>query len=425
ASTSTHGPWQIAATGLRCAMRSRTNATRRASARSLSAPTVPPGITTASNSSAFSPSAPSCASSVSPGSRSWRFVVTGPASLDTSTASAPASRTASSGFTSSSCSVPLGATRNATRLPVRSVAIGTSSLGPPRPATALGAARRGAPSAARRLAARRLAAGLLADRLLGQHGLHVRLDAHLVRYQHPARLERLVPLQAPVAAVDLAGGLEAHPLLAPRVDAAALEQHVERDLLGGVGDLEVTHHAEARALLGLRPERLLAAEDDLGVVLGVEEVGAAEVAVTVGHAGVEARGLDVHLRPGGVGRLPVQVQPPVEAREAPADGGEHHVLGRELDRGVSRVDLPDANCHGWSPISGAVRPLQYREPAGGASPHLHRFRLAALLGHHAQELLHHARVELAAGVVADVGQRPLARPGGPVGPVRGEGVVDV
>src|SRR5690606_40023763 len=48
ASTSTHGPWQIAATGLPASKNERMNLTTSAFRRSLSAPTVPPGMTTAS-----------------------------------------------------------------------------------------------------------------------------------------------------------------------------------------------------------------------------------------------------------------------------------------------------------------------------------------------------------------------------------------
>ena len=50
ASISTQGAWQIAATGFACSKKSRTKSTTASLARSLSAPTQPPGITSASKS---------------------------------------------------------------------------------------------------------------------------------------------------------------------------------------------------------------------------------------------------------------------------------------------------------------------------------------------------------------------------------------
>src|SRR5690554_2831078 len=256
------------ATGFPCSTKLRTKLTNFSSARSLSAPTVPPGMTTASKSSAFTSAEPSSALSSSPGSRSLRLVVTVPASLETSTVSAPASFAASIGCTSSSCSVPLGATKNAILLPCSSVAM--SSL-----------------------------LGVRLDRL------YFHLDAHLVGHQHAARLQSLVPFEAPVAPVYLARGLEADPLLAPPVLPTSLEQDVERHGLGGVGDGQVPAHPEAGALLRRGADRLGAAEHDRGLRLGVEEVGAAQVPVAVGGSGIQAGGLDSHLGPGGIGRFTV------------------------------------------------------------------------------------------------------------------------
>src|SRR5690606_12789526 len=70
----------------------------------------------------------------------------------------------------------------------------------------------------------------------------------------------------------------------------------------------------------------------------LEEVGALEVAVTVGAAGVDAVHHDVDGG-GGLRRVgAVQVQRAGELLEAALDVGDHGVPGDEADRGVRRVD---------------------------------------------------------------------------------------
>ncbi|HET9948926.1 MAG TPA: hypothetical protein VFQ22_08400 [Longimicrobiales bacterium] len=77
-----------------------------------------------------------------------------------------------------------------------------------------------------------------------------------------------------------------------------------------VANGEVADDAEAVPLL-LRRIALEAAEaeGDVGVALGVEEVGAAQVRVGIGHAGVDAGRGDPHLDPASWGwsRSPVSV----------------------------------------------------------------------------------------------------------------------
>jgi hypothetical protein len=98
------------------------------------------------------------------------------------------------------------------------------------------------------------------------------------------------------------------------------------------------------------PFHLSAPEGDGGVVLDVEEVGRLEMGVAVGGAGVDARSgdLDVHGRVLRI--LLVDFNGSLHVLEAAANGGEHHVLDRELDGRVSRIDLPGRFfCHGGSP----------------------------------------------------------------------------
>jgi hypothetical protein len=100
--------------------------------------------------------------------------------------------------------------------------------------------------------------------------LHLELDLHAIAHQHTAGLERLVPLEAEVLAVEGPLRGEADPFVAPGVLAAAAVLDVERDLAVDVADGQLAGQAvEFRAEL-LDPG---AAEPDLGEVLDVEEVG--------------------------------------------------------------------------------------------------------------------------------------------------------
>src|SRR3954454_22769803 len=77
------------------------------------------------------------------------------------------------------------------------------------------------------------------SRLFRPDELHLRLHPHLVRYQHPAGLDHLVPLEPPVPPVDLGPGAEAGAFLPPRVPPPPLEGAVEGHLNGGAVDGQV------------------------------------------------------------------------------------------------------------------------------------------------------------------------------------------
>jgi hypothetical protein len=90
------------------------------------------------------------------------------------------------------------------------------------------------------------------------------------------------------------------------------------------------------------------------MVLDVQEVGRAEVLVAIRHAGVDARGQDLHGDARAVRVGLVDLDRALDVLEAPPDSREHHVLDRELDRGVRGVDLPRGLvCH--SKVSGKER----------------------------------------------------------------------
>src|SRR5690606_24382162 len=172
------------------------------------------------------------------------------------------------------------------------------------------------------------------------HRLHVQLDPDVVTDEDAARLERLVPAQAPVPAVDLGGRGEARALAAPRILAHSLEDRVERDLHGRVADGEVADDAEARALLVKRTLNALAAERDRRVALHIEEVLRTQVLVPILDAGVDARRVDLDFGRRVFRRVLVHRDGAAERLEAAAHRREHHVLDRELDARVRGVDLP-------------------------------------------------------------------------------------
>ena len=76
-------------------------------------------------------------------------------------------------------------------------------------------------------------------------------ELDLVGHEHVAAAERLVELHVPVAAVELAGDLEADPLVAPRVDVDALDVGLERDRLRDAVDRQVAGDAEGLVVDGL------------------------------------------------------------------------------------------------------------------------------------------------------------------------------
>src|SRR3954454_6155878 len=116
ASTSVHGPWQITPTGLDCSKNARAKPTAFSSMRRKSGFATPPGSTSASYWEASGSStvwATGEVSALSRGLRAWTW----PASVEISSGVPPASSTAFHGSVSSTCSMPSGATRNATRFP--------------------------------------------------------------------------------------------------------------------------------------------------------------------------------------------------------------------------------------------------------------------------------------------------------------------
>src|SRR5690606_17427289 len=169
---------------------------------------------------------------------------------------------------------------------------------------------------------------------LGADGRALDLDGDLLADQYATGLERLVPGEAEVLAVDLGLGREAEDVLAPRVGGGAAELDVEGDLLGHVPDGEVTDDLELVAGVLGDP---LAPEGDLRELVGREEVVAPEVSVAVGDPGVDARGLDDGLD-AGLERVLGDDDLALELAEVPADLAHHHVPDDEADPGVGLIE---------------------------------------------------------------------------------------
>src|SRR5690606_9489209 len=125
--------------------------------------------------------------------------------------------------------------------------------------------------------------------VLLQDGGHLELEGDLLAHEHATGLERRVPGEAPVLAVDDHAALEPEAGVAEGVDGGARVLEVEGDRAGRALDGEVAGHPVGRVVHHLDRG---AAELDGRVVLHVEEVVAAQVRVAVGVAGVDAGGLD-------------------------------------------------------------------------------------------------------------------------------------
>src|SRR5215211_2509775 len=101
-------------------------------------------------------------------------------------------------------------------------------------------------------------------------GLDLELEAGLLAYQDTAALERGIPGEAELLAVDLGAGREAGPAAAPRVGRPAVVLDVEHDRPGYAVDGQV---AGEREVAGRAPLDSVAPELDLRITLDIEEVG--------------------------------------------------------------------------------------------------------------------------------------------------------
>src|ERR671919_114003 len=85
------------------------------------------------------------------------------------------------------------------------------------------------------------------------------------------------------------------------------------------------------------------AEPDRGMAVDVEEIGAAQVGVTVGFARPDCCGVDLPFEQGLHGVLGVELQPSVDVGEHATHPGDHHVAGAERGGGVTGFEDPSAH----------------------------------------------------------------------------------
>src|SRR5262249_42447640 len=101
------------------------------------------------------------------------------------------------------------------------------------------------------------------------NGFGVDLDLDALADEEASGLERLVPREVEVLAIDVGARKEPGSQLPPRVRAHAAELHRQEHLAGDVADLE---HAGDIPLVGLPGTHRGAPEFDLGIMLDIEEV---------------------------------------------------------------------------------------------------------------------------------------------------------
>src|SRR5579864_1234706 len=154
-----------------------------------------------------------------------------------------------------------------------------------------------------------------------------------VTHEHTAGLEHAIPDEAVVRALELSTQRERDPLTVA-VDDGAAHLSVEQDRSGDALDGELSGEREMPAVaveLDLR-----GVEGDLRVALDVEEVGRAQMGVSLRVKGLEAFDVDR-----SDDRRVVTVDDrTVEVAKPSLDGLNHHVLDAELDRRMRRVDRP-------------------------------------------------------------------------------------
>src|SRR5687767_9180503 len=172
---------------------------------------------------------------------------------------------------------------------------------------------------------------------LSLHRLHIDRDPDVVAHENAARLERLVPGEAELAAVDRGRGAERQSLTAPRVASATFVGRLENDFPRDVPDRQLSDEAVS---VTLDPLDTRAPKRDGRVLLDLEEICRAQVGVTLLLSRVDAGGGDLRLdgRSGDV--VSIEGERPAHIAEATADGRDHQVLHREANLGMGRVDGP-------------------------------------------------------------------------------------
>src|SRR5215467_1779395 len=135
-----------------------------------------------------------------------------------------------------------------------------------------------------------LSAGYFGPRILA-NGFQLDLDLDLIADQEAASFESHIPVQTKILPVEVRLRAKPGNGLAQWIGADAVEGDVEGDLARLSADREITGYAEVLARTGYAPTL----KSDRGMVGDVEEVGRAEVLVSLGIAGDQRRHVNFGL----------------------------------------------------------------------------------------------------------------------------------
>src|SRR4029077_11766551 len=203
------------------------------------------------------------------------------------------------------------------------------------------ASARTAPLSPTAFTSRNLRGGLL-------HRLDFGLNLDAISDEHAAGLERLIPRQTEVLAIDRRRRRERGADVAPRVLRLAVLFDAKHHLARDAPDCQIADDIDlvARSWLDARAD-----ETQFGILRGVEEIRRLEMSIAVRHACLDARGVDRH-RDGGLGEVAVRhLHGAGPARERPAHFRDHQMPYRKVQARMAAVDLPTLCAH---KSSGAV-----------------------------------------------------------------------
>ncbi len=167
---------------------------------------------------------------------------------------------------------------------------------------------------------------------------HVDHDGDFVADHHAAAIQRAVPGEAPVLAVNRRAGGRSHVQIPPLIlDCLRGALDRERDFLRRPVHRQVADQLELARSAGFDAFRL---EGQRRVLLHVEEIRAFQVLVTIFHARVDGGGVDGCLDRGFRRIGGIVLDAAGDLAELAFHVRDHHVADGELRRGVRRVDLP-------------------------------------------------------------------------------------
>src|SRR5262249_30276689 len=119
----------------------------------------------------------------------------------------------------------------------------------------------------------------------------------------------------------------------PLPEVAHVERHRTRDAangeIAGQAELVLTEHLDRGAY-----------EGDLGMMLGIQEIGASQVCVPVGLPGAHPRGVELGAQPAGGRVARIELQLAAHVPEVTPYPRDHHVTGSELSCRVTGLELP-------------------------------------------------------------------------------------